>query len=129
MAEIPTDTSDNMQITNAPVAVFCHGKGTFIPKKLKIMVGMVMIMVMEVSTFITEFRLLDMTELYASMVTSKMLLYTFAISIACLFSTMASSSNSSSSGNFLHFPNASIAPIRVRWRAESCSDIPVTCLN
>ena len=59
-----------------------------------------MIMVMEVSTFITEFRLLDMTELYASMVTSKMLLYTFAISIACLFSTMASSSNSSSSGYF-----------------------------
>ena len=28
---------------------------------------MVMIMVIEVSTFITEFRLLDMTELYASM--------------------------------------------------------------
>ena len=40
MAAIPTDTRDNMQITNAPVAVFCHGKGTFIPKKLKIMVGM-----------------------------------------------------------------------------------------
>ena len=71
------------------------------PKKLNIMVGMVKIMVRDVNTFITVFKLLEMTELYASIVTSKILEYTLAISIACLFSTIASSRSSSSSGYFL----------------------------
>ena len=63
MAAIPTTVKDTVQMASEPVALFCQGKGTFMPKKLNIMVGMVMMMVIEVSTFITEFRLLEITEL------------------------------------------------------------------
>jgi hypothetical protein len=58
------------------------GSGTFMPKKLAIMVGIIKIMVTEVSRLTTIFKLFEMMELKKSIVPFKILLYTLAISIA-----------------------------------------------
>ena len=48
------------------------GTPTFIPHKLAINVGTEMMSVMTASSFITTFRLFEMTEAYASIVPDKM---------------------------------------------------------
>lgn len=50
------------------------GTGTFIPKKLAIMVGIVKTIVIEVKNFMTMFKLLEITEAKASIVPLKILL-------------------------------------------------------
>ena len=53
---------------------FSKGLSTFIPKKLATIVGSAIIIVTEVRNFMTIFRLLEMTDAYASMVPVRMLL-------------------------------------------------------
>lgn len=88
---------------------------TFIPQKLDTIVGTASTIVIDVKNFITPFRLFDIIDAYASIVPVRMSLYILAISIACLFSVIASSSMSSSSSySFI------ILPLSVFSRPVSC---------
>lgn len=92
-------------IIGNPNLLFWNGMFTFIPQKLDTIVGTASTIVIDVRNFITPFRLFDIIDAYASIVPVKMSLYIFAISIACLFSVIASSSMSSSSSySFIIFP-------------------------
>ena len=57
-----------------PCAECASGTGTFIPQKLAIIVGIDITIVMIARTFITIFRLFEITDAYASIVPLKILL-------------------------------------------------------
>ena len=61
-------------ITINPNGLSCNGSPTFIPQKLDIIVGTASIIVIDVSVFITPFRLFEIIDAYASIVPLKMLL-------------------------------------------------------
>ena len=80
-----------------PEATSANGTGTFMPHRPEISVGIDRMMVTEARNRITRFRLLLMMEANTSIMLCKMWLYISTISMACLYSTMTSSSRSSSS--------------------------------
>ena len=57
-----------------PYGECANGTGTFIPQKLAIIVGIDITIVMIARTFITMFRLFEITAAYASIVPLKILL-------------------------------------------------------
>ncbi len=84
-----------------PNGFSAKGTATFIPQIPEIIVGIARTTVIEVSLFITLFRLLDIIVEKASRVLTKTLEYILAISIACFVSIIISSRSSISSGYFL----------------------------
>ena len=70
----PINTTLRTRIKAKDQGCSWKGNATFIPYKLKIMVGIDRTIVMDVSVFITIFKLLEITEAKASMVPLKILL-------------------------------------------------------
>ena len=70
--QIAVSTTQIPITTPKPHSVPSNGTPTFIPHKLATSVGMEMISVITASSFITTFKLLEITEAYASMVPDKM---------------------------------------------------------
>lgn len=54
-----------------PIGCDAHGTGTFIPKKLAIIVGIAITIVTEARNFITIFRLFEITEAKASIIPAR----------------------------------------------------------
>ena len=61
-------TTEIASTTQNPQALSPNGTATFIPHRLAMRVGMEMMRVTTVSSFMTMFTLLEMTEAYASIV-------------------------------------------------------------
>ena len=102
---INVNVTDISIIIGKPNLLSWNGRFTFIPQKLDTIVGTASTIVIDVKNFITPFRLFDIMDAYASIVPVRMSLYILAISIACLFSVIASSRMSSSSSySFIIFP-------------------------
>ena len=78
-----------------------NGKVTLVPQREKIIVGTDKIMVKAAKSFITSFRLLEITDVNAFIMFMRILVYISTISIACLFSMITSSKRSSSSSYIL----------------------------
>ena len=97
-------------ISGAFISVDIFPNGTFIPKNDDIIVGIDNTIVTPARNFITLFRLLDTMVAYVSAIDDKISLYIPLISIACLFSIIASSNKSLSpsySGNIAPFDSFS----------------------
>ena len=67
-------TKDTPTTSQNPISLSEKGTGTFIPHKLKMMVGTARIIVIDAKNFITIFRLFEITDAYASIVPLKILL-------------------------------------------------------